>query len=355
MKFLRFGTWLVALLLVGFGMASCTEIFGGDDDDSDEDDEVSVTNEVLPDDMVGTWQFDGFRLTLKKHGTGVYVRTESNATSKASVKGLHALRRVATVKSQYKPHNMTYIWSSAKKLLRCNIEGLGLVEFDVVEHNTDVLKLGYNTNNGMRYDAGKRVADDSGNTEVEGITQEKILGDWYIGTRKYITFDKKEFKLYLSSQTMTGKYRMGSKGSIEVSIAGSPWVEMFRIVSVSGNAMQMQMLVEEKWETIELIRKVDQSVKVDISLLYGKTWTYRDTDGQLMLTFNSDGTGKAVSIDEDGRYTESFTFTFDGMNKLLMTNGGEKAVWTILSLSDRSVTMLIEDEDGENYTMTFRA
>lgn len=100
----------------------------------------------------------------------------------------------------------------------------------------------------------------------------------------------------------------------------------------------------------------DGDAKIDLNLLYGKTWTCDMPGYALLLSFNADGTGTS-SV--NGRQT-NFTYTYDSKTRMVTcVIDSETTTGKILSLTSTqlSVEMYQKGNDGSvtPSTMVFTA
>ncbi len=203
------------------------------------------------------------------------------------------------------------------------------------------------------------VSSCSNEDENIGNVPSQLLKTWYMGEGTSITFNADGTGVYTeTSGTTTAKLirKAGTRATdtypftysyeestqtLTIHIDGD--VMRWTIVTLSDDTLKIK---DEDGELITLKKDTTPEPGIDINLLYN-TWISEEQD---LYTFNNDGSGSYKAKDETS--ANDITYEYDEASRLLTLHrvDGKVVRWTILSLTND--TMKVEDNDGQELTLT---
>lgn len=203
------------------------------------------------------------------------------------------------------------------------------------------------------------VSSCSNEDENIGNVPSQLLKTWYMGEGTSITFNADGTGVYTeTSGTTTAKLtrKAGTRATdtypftysyeestqtLTIHIDGD--VMRWTIVTLSDDTLKIK---DEDGELITLKKDTTLEPGIDINLLYN-TWISEEQD---LYTFNNDGSGSYKAKEETS--ANDITYEYDEASRLLTLHrvDGKVVRWTILSLTND--TMKVEDNDGQELTLT---
>lgn len=203
------------------------------------------------------------------------------------------------------------------------------------------------------------VSSCSNEDENIGNVPSQLLKTWYMGEGTSITFNADGTGVYTeTSGTTTAKLtrKAGTRATdtypftysyeestqtLTIHIDGD--VMRWTIVTLSDDTLKIK---DEDGELITLKKDTTPEPGIDINLLYN-TWILEEQD---LYTFNNDGSGSYKAKEETS--ANDITYEYDEASRLLTLHrvDGKVVRWTILSLTND--TLKVEDNDGQELTLT---
>ncbi|MDO4929577.1 MAG: hypothetical protein Q4E59_00430 [Bacteroidales bacterium] len=308
---------LLCTLLFSLSFAAC------------DDDEPEVKSNI-PAALIGTWYYaENNYVTFNSDGTGSWTLPTDSTTTNSY------------------PFTCTYVDST--KTLILVYEGV-TNEFTLTSVSSSKLVL--TNKNGRVQSYYKNVAD----IEPQYSIADLIGTSWGWANTPYLTFNADTIVTYLASDgnTYTARFAYDAEtGAVYFPHNGKT---LLYLVDIIGDAIYFKTENANKEMLLSSFFTIlDEWSIADISTLVGKTWYIADSGTEVILTFNSDSTGKLIQTEKGDVEAEDFTYTYDATTKILIldTHDGDPIIATLYHLSDTRLVYYIPNNvyEGDSLWM----
>lgn len=285
---------------------------------------------TVPDEFVGSWDFDDFRLTIDKKSNGVVVFSN----------GSNVIRSTESSSIVF-----TYSYSEAKNVLTCKSNTAYTYTVSDLHIGSDgKLTITHNFQGTTKTENGAKHT-------YAAITKEQVLGTWSYNGVEIISLTNDKAKIYEEEE---GTWRVDGS-TVYVTIDGKE-IAFLKNVEVNGNTINAHVYsYSSYWKPYTLTRSSsDTSDEINIKKIYDKTWVWQELGNKMSLTFKANGQGTCVTVDEDGTETSSFAWSYNPQTHVMTITDDEglNGTMKIKSITDDEMqTEMTIVDDGEAMTM----
>ncbi len=286
----------------------------------------------IPDEYVGSWDFADFRLTLEKKSNGILELSDGGNLARSTEANSNVV--------------FTYTYNESKHTLTCkSIDYLHTYTIANVHLDSDgKLSITHNILGTARTESGAKHT-------YAAVSKSDLLGSWMVRGEELLYFDNDKAQVYEQEE---GAWRVEGSSAF-ITIEGKE-IEFVKNIEVNGNTMKAHVYAWNVWKPFTLTRKASdsQTGDINISKLYKKTWVFQQLGMKMSLTFQENGQGTCITVDEDGTETSTFAWTYNAQTHVMTITDDEDlhGTMTINRLTDDEMNVLMEiREDGDVSSM----
>jgi len=232
MKMKKLFIWLVALATLTVAFTACSS-----------DDEPDVIETYVPDDIVGTWDFADFTITIDQQTYGI-VEYDKGGSFTVST-------RSATIVI---PKVFTYTYNLTKRqLIATCTDGKMFTLYDMQIDSDGKLVATYGESGAQKTQSGTKHV-------YTAISQGQLMGKWYLEGNEYLYFTATGVVLNGNDQT-TGTWRTDGY-SVWIAVNGKE-TEYMRNITMQGNVMKAHVYDGDKYYQPLTLKQNDTGENAD--------------------------------------------------------------------------------------------
>lgn len=291
---------------------------------------------TVPDEFVGSWDFDDFRLTIDKKAYGVLVYSNGSNLARSTDDDLYDEAQNVV---------FTYSYNEAKNVLKCETT----LHYKYTISNLQIGSDGKLTIT-HNFQGTTKVVSGTKHTYA-AVTKDQLLGAWSFSGVEFLSLTNDKAKIYEEEE---GTWRVDGS-TVYVTIDGKE-IAFLKNVEVNGNTMNAHVYsYSSYWKPYTLTRSSsDTSDEINIKKIYDKTWVWQELGNKMSLTFKANGQGTCVTVDEDGTETSSFAWSYNPQTHVMTITDDEglNGTMKIKSITDDEMqTEMTIVDNGEAMTM----